>query len=306
MASVTIAIPSFRRPQGLARLLRSLAALETAVPVRVLVGDNDAGGRAAADLCAAMAADYRWPLDAIVVGERGIAQNRSALVAKALSDPAMTHMAMLDDDEFVAPQWLSAMLGTAAEFSADAVEGPVFGVDEAGEAVADYAGAASHRGASGPSEILVGAGNILLTRSIIERIPAPHFDPAFGLTGGEDRDFFLRLAAAGARFAWCAEAQCHTLVPGTRQGLAWTLARAFRNGNSDMRVFLKYHSGFGTRCGEIGRSVAALVAAPLAALALAAYRDRSLAMLRRGFRAAGKLAALFGVVSREYAVTHGQ
>ena len=42
MAEVIVAIPTFRRPQSLTRLLDALAKLETSAVVTVLVADNDA------------------------------------------------------------------------------------------------------------------------------------------------------------------------------------------------------------------------------------------------------------------------
>ena len=118
MAEVTIAIPTFRRPRGLARLLSSLADLKTDARVSVLVGDNDAGSHIGRDLCdAARRTGYRWPLEAIVVSERGIAQNRNALVAHALQRREMQFLVMLDDDEWVEPDWLDALLAARERFA---------------------------------------------------------------------------------------------------------------------------------------------------------------------------------------------
>ena len=55
MADVTVAIPTFRRPQGLARLLAALAKLRTDASVTVLVADNDAEGREGLAVCRAAA-----------------------------------------------------------------------------------------------------------------------------------------------------------------------------------------------------------------------------------------------------------
>ena len=48
---VVIAIPTFRRPKSLARLLDAIAALDTAAHISVLVADNDAVGQAGLALC---------------------------------------------------------------------------------------------------------------------------------------------------------------------------------------------------------------------------------------------------------------
>ena len=307
MVEVVIAIPTYRRPRGLARLLASLAELETRANLTVLVGDNDAENHLGRDLCDVVhRIGYRWPLEAIVVAERGIAQNRNALVAAALEKPSMQFLAMLDDDEWVEPGWLDALLGAQQRFAADAVEGPVLGMSAEGGDAEDYAGVATHRGASGIAETIEGAGNILIARTALERLEPPHFDPQFALSGGEDKDFFLRLKAHGARFAWSAEAVSYTAVPESRKGLGWTLARAYSVGNSDMRIFLKHHAGQGAMLRELIKIGAALLLSPPVALILWTSPNRRLEALRKLFRAAGKTAALFGSHYQEYSVIHGE
>jgi hypothetical protein len=95
--------------------------------------------------------------------------------------------------------------------------------------------------------MLQGAGNLFMTRARLAKMTPPWFDPAFALTGGEDRDFFLRLSREGARFAWCDEARAYGDVPDSRANLGWALRRAYSIGNSDMRVLLKHRPGMATR-----------------------------------------------------------
>ena len=307
MVDVTIAIPTFRRPKGLARLLASLAELQTAAAVTVLVGDNDAEGHHGCDLCAALSGQgYRWPLEAIVVTARGIAQNRSALVARALERPGMQVLAMVDDDEWVSPQWLDALLHAQSQFDADAVEGRVIAVFQDGTTAAHYEGIAYDCGPSGPKDILHSSANILLTRRALERLAPPHFDPQFALTGGEDKEFFVRLKASGARLVWSREAFIYSDVPQSRTGARWAFARAYRTGNSDMRVFLKHRAGVVALLGEIAKIAGALLLSPPTALILALSPTRRMAALRKFCRAAGKTAALFGSHYQEYSVIHGE
>jgi succinoglycan biosynthesis protein ExoM len=53
------------------------------------------------------------------------------------------------------------------------------------------------------------------------------FDPAFGASGGEDLDLFLRLEARGCRLVWCAEAVVWETVPAERKTLSYNLMRAY-------------------------------------------------------------------------------
>ncbi|HEY0301227.1 MAG TPA: glycosyltransferase [Rhizomicrobium sp.] len=307
--TVIVAIPTFRRPRGLARLLEALAGLQTDAAVAVLVADNDAQGHEGADLCAAFRAKgYRWPLRSTVVAERGIAQARNALVGIALAEARMDHLAMLDDDEWPEPHWLSALLAEQARTGAGVLQGSIlFDFEEGPKAWASsFDGLSDIRGASGPVEMLQGAGNLLMTRAALESLARPWFDSAFALTGGEDRDFFLRLKQAGVRFAWSDEGVAHTFIPATRSSLKWALARAYSIGNSDMRVFLKYGPSARARLAELGKIAAALLLSPVLFVILAFDANRRADALRRMFRAAGKVAALFGRQYNEYSVIHGE
>ncbi|HEY6578353.1 MAG TPA: glycosyltransferase [Rhizomicrobium sp.] len=309
MSRVVVAIPTFRRPEGLARLLLAIARLETQACVRVLVADNDAERRegiaAVADL---KAQSYRWPLDAIIVPERGIAQARSALLARALEDEGFDYLAMLDDDEWPEPGWLDAFLAMARATGADALHGavlPQFDVAP-GRWAQGCRGLCALRGVSGPVAMIHGAANVIIRRAALERIAAPYFDSRFALSGGEDKDFFTRLAKAGARFAWADDAIVHAHVPVTRSNPGWALRRAFRIGNSDMRVFIKHERSLVAGAREAAKIAGALVLWPALALLFAPLPERRMTPLCKFARAGGKLAAFFGVRYDEYAVTHGR
>ena len=305
MPEVVVAIPTYKRPESLKRLLAALETLETAADIIVVVADNDGEGRAGYDLCRSLAPSYRWPLDPVVAEERGIAQVRNCLVARALSYPGAAFVAMLDDDEWPSPCWLDELVRVAAQTGADVVEGSIL-FETAGHAFEPgFDGVSSMRRATGETAMLEGAGNILIARGCLERLTAPWFDPAFALTGGEDRDFFERVKACGGRFAWSDEALAYTAVPALRQTLDWVLRRAYGIGHTEMRIFLKYRPAFALRLREYLKIAAALLLMPLLGLALLARPRKAAGAWRRFFRNMGKLAALAGRIHQPYAVTHG-
>src|ERR1700744_3007693 len=123
MPDVVIAIPTFRRPQSLMRLLSALEKLDTRANVTVIVADNDAEKREGLDACARLNA-YRWPLDVFIAEKRGIANVRNALVERARTHKC-DFIAMLDDDEWPDAGWLEAFLRTQAETGADALHGSI-------------------------------------------------------------------------------------------------------------------------------------------------------------------------------------
>ena len=309
MFDFVVAIPSFRRPQGLERLLRALAALDTEARMRVLVADNDAELRQAEALCRRIASEpYRWPLDAIVVSERGIAQARNALVERVLADPAIRFVAMLDDDEWPRPDWLDALLRAQTASGADVVHGSVLREFETVPPrwARGWEGIAEIRCASGQQEMLDGIGNVLIRRAVLEALEKPCFDDSFGMTGGEDKDFFVRLRSAGARFVHADEAVVYEHVPATRTRLRWLLMRSFRTGNTDMRIALKYRATFGARSLEFAKIAAAFAAVPILSVAGSFTPERRLDGVYKLFRAAGKVAALLGHRYDEYATIHGK
>ena len=296
---VVLCVPTYKRPVMLRRLLDAVAGLKTDADLRVLVADNDADGHAGFDLCNTMTG-YRWPLTAVIAHQRGIAQVRNTLIENALKTDAQ-FIAMIDDDEWPGTDWLDHFLACAHQTKADVLQGSIlFGIGTSVEGHGDI------RHASGPVQMLQGAGNLLIRRTVLEDIARPWFDPAFALSGGEDREFFVRLAHAGKRFAWCDEARAHGDIPDSRAGLGWLLRRAYSVGNSDMRVLLKHRPGLPRLSAETAKILAALLLSPLAAVILAGSPNRRAVPLQKLFRAAGKLTAMFGARYNEYAVVHGE
>src|ERR1041385_4751055 len=283
MPEVIVAIPSFRRPRGLERLLRALEQLETDASVSVLVADNDAQCREALALCEALRANYRWPLECIVAHERGIAQARNALVDHILAHSRAEFVCMLDDDEWPTRGWLDAFLRVQQVTSAEALHGAVLRDFESkpGNWADTCHGMAPLRHESGPVAMIEGTSNVLVTRACFDGLTKPCFDPAFALTGGEDRDFFERLRRQGRRFAWADEAIAFAWVPASRASFGWVLQRAYRTGNSDMRVFLKHRDSRIAYARELAKIAgAALLYPPLLLLSVPFVRRRTDALCK--------------------------
>lgn len=308
MAEVVVAIPTFRRAKGLERLLKALAALETKTKIHVVVADNDAERHEGFDLCRSLRAHgYRWRIDAVIVPERGIAQARNALMMRALATDAH-FIAMLDDDEWPEPGWLDAFLDAQRRTGADALRGQVVRVFERMPAPWSLAcaGIAPFACTTGTAGMIESSSNVLMSRRRVAALAEPWFDPAFALTGGEDRDFFTRLKREGATFAFAGEAIANAFVPASRLTLGWIVRRAYRVGNSDMRVFLKYGPAPFARVREVAKIFGtALCFAPILAI-FSAFPNRRVQALCKLSRAAGKTAALFGRHYNEYAVIHGE
>src|ERR1700733_5124380 len=119
---VSLAIPTQRRPEGLALAARStfrqtgvdLAALE------LVIVDNDQTP-SAKPMASRLAAEAPFPVRYVHEPAAGVANARNAALAAACGDL----IAFLDDDEEATDGWLAALIVAQVRYDADVVFGPV-------------------------------------------------------------------------------------------------------------------------------------------------------------------------------------
>ena len=290
-ATISIIIPTQRRPASLAQAVRS-AFGQTGVDfgeIELLVVDNDPAGSAAATVEALRPA-APFPLRYVHAPEPGVANARNAGVAAAVGGL----IAFLDDDEEAPPGWLAALLAAQRTFDADVVFGPVRGRAPPG-LLPHRAYLEAFFSRQGPAEAALtdavhGCGCSLVRRAALPDAAAP-FSPARNQTGGEDDLLFGQMRAAGARIAWAPEAWVWEDPVPDRLSLAYAIRRAFVYGQGPT-----YHEATARppRLLGVGRWMAigagqAGVYGLLAALKwLTAAPDRAFA-LDRAARGLGKL-----------------
>ncbi|WP_127145093.1 glycosyltransferase family 2 protein [Pelagibacterium montanilacus] len=240
-ARIMVAIPTFRRPRGLTRLLASLALLEGGRDITIVIAENDpeggAGRLAARAVCEA---GYPHRVDVLDVPAPGIARARNALLDRFHETPTASHLAMLDDDQWVGPGWLEALLEMQTRTGADIVGGWTI-PDFAGPVPAWSRGLELYwrrRRANGLCGPLTGAGGVLLARKSLARAQGLRFSDAFSATGGEDKAFFAALGAAGARFAFASDARTYETIPPERADRDWASRRAAGIGQVDTTLAL--------------------------------------------------------------------
>ena len=225
-----IAVCTYRRPQGLARLLAALPAglggLAEA-PLVIIVDNDGRDPRVAAAVAASP-----LPARLLVEPAPGIsaARNRAFAAAEAAG---VTTLALIDDDEWPAPGWLAALLARRATTGAQVVGGlvePCFPPEAAH--LTHWRRFWSLRPQARDGRPFVHAtSNVLVDLSALDGLPRPLFEPAHGLSGGGDLVFFSRLFARGVTMAWAEEAIVHEEVPPERASLAWLARRRRRVGN---------------------------------------------------------------------------
>ena len=229
-ALVSLAIPTLRRPKGLALAARSTFRQLGVDPARLelVIVDNDAVP-SAQGLAEALAAEAPFRVRYVHEPAAGVANARNAALAAARGD----FIAFLDDDEEAAPGWLAALIEAQARYDADVVFGPV--------RARAPAVAGDHRAyletffsREGPSETgriahYYGCGDSLVRRAALPH-PTNAFCASRNETGGEDDFLFGVMERAGARFAWSPDALVYEDPAPERLTLRYALARAFAFG----------------------------------------------------------------------------
>ncbi|MET4637649.1 glycosyltransferase [Mycetocola sp. 2940] len=231
--SITVAIPTFRRPAGIVAALESVLPQAEAlgsggeVSVRVLVIDNDPDA-SAREPVASFAVDY------VHEPRPGIAAVRNRALGESMDSDALV---FLDDDEIATDGWLATLVARHRETGADAVAGRVQTDFPPGTDPWVRASGAFRRPerADGQSMDEAATNNLLLDLATVRRLGL-RFDEAFGLTGGSDSLFTRQLVARGGTIRWAQDALVVELEDQERFNRAWILMRVFRFGNTSTRV----------------------------------------------------------------------
>lgn len=303
VGSVSLCIATYRRQERLAALLDDIL-LQSRLPDEIVIVDNDAAGSAKPVVESLIAQGLLIPVRYEIQPLKNISLTRNRTVALANGE----WLAFIDDDERAPRPWLAQLIQAAAHFSADGVLGPVQPIvpESAPHWIRSGRFYDFHRMPTGtlipPNRLRF--GNVLLRGACLRRESGP-FDPAYGLTGGEDGDLLSRLALGGARLVWCDEAEVHEPVEPARLSLRWLMRRALSGGQDFAKHALEGRYGPMSAIGRFLFFLRALLQALIALLA-------SLLCLPFGLHHAarwlttfsanlGKISMFFGWRYREYA-----
>lgn len=268
MADFLISIATYKRPDLLADLLRSLEPEVAGEDVRIVVVDNHAEGTAR-EVCETSPLD----IDYVVEPRPGIAAARNCGLDRVAADDRF--LIFVDDDERVHPGWLRALADAQRQYDADVISGPVISVLPAGAPAWIARGGFIQRARfrTGDPSLSPATNNTLVRLDYLRSLGSPRFDESFSMTGGSDTAFFRALREAGARMIWCDEAIVDEDVPAERANLAWIWRRGIREGNVSGRMLLRE------------KSRPAVVAAGLARIGYGVAAVGRDVVLRRGVQA---------------------
>ena len=231
---ISIVIPTFKRPDDLARLLDSIHADTGArEDVVLIVADNDREGSARAAVEAFTARTGR-AVDYDVEAEPGVSNARNNAMRRVDS----RYVLFLDDDMEVVAPYLDTMMDTARELGTAITFGAsVAKLPDGTQAWETWLSPLFSRVFEGRTRVVdatLGTGGCLVDLSGMA-LPSPVFDPALNEVGGEDDAFFAHLIAQGGTVGWCAEALAWEHVPPHRATPRYLWSRHFAFGQTPTR-----------------------------------------------------------------------
>ena len=299
---VTVAVPTFRRPEEVRSLLpmieQQVDALAGNYAVDVVVIDNDPA-RTAEDVVRALPG-VRY----VVEPQPGIAAVRNRALQEASASQVLS---MIDDDERPGPGWLQHLLDTWQATGAAAVCGRVL-TEFAGDLdpwlrAGDFFG---RRSLPTGTELAVAAtGNLLLDLDQV-RAAGIRFDASLGFAGGEDTLFSRTLVRSGRRIVFCDESTVVDQVPLERMTRSWVLTRAWSSGSNALLTDLRLRPGrrarAAVRVGGVGRGILRVGGGSLQWSwgALARSQRHRARGVRAVVRGAGMIGGALGIAYQEY------
>ncbi|MEL6829488.1 MAG: glycosyltransferase family A protein [Pseudomonadota bacterium] len=229
MTKIQISACTYRRPDGLRSLLKSIQDITVPqdMSLSVCIVDNDTEP-SAEDLVNQIAATFPWPINYAHEAEPGIPMARNRALDEA-SDADF--IAFVDDDETVEPDWLEALWTMAQRSNADFIQGPVR------MTVADVTDAwwlktlffKLSEFPDGTPRHESWSNNVLVDLRFV-RAHDIRFDETLALDGGTDTLFFQDMVRAGARGVFAANAWVIEEQPSSRLRWKWAMQRQFRYG----------------------------------------------------------------------------
>ncbi len=229
----TIAIPTFRRPEGLRRALASSLTQELSPSdqYEILVIDNCPEGTAY-EIVSGFQESSSIKIRYVHEKRQGVSYARN----RAVSEVSGGYIAFLDDDEEATSIWLGHML-ECAKAGADIVSGAIEAKFE--ETPTEF-GEFMTRFYSGHFELPAGAdltskwaylgtGNSLFSTDRCFGNADP-FDTKFGRIGGEDVALLQELVEDGCKVSWAPNAVVYEWIPKERMTFKYLARRRFAQG----------------------------------------------------------------------------
>lgn len=228
---LSIIIPTYKRPDALARALASVEAEQVrGLDVEIVIADNDPAASAKAFVSQKISSSDA-NITYIHIPEPGVSNARNS----ALEVARGRYILFLDDDMEACSPWAQTMFDASKKFNAPLIFGPVNAVmPDPTDPFLDKMRplfSRQSRGEDGLIERGIGTGNCFIDREKAA-LPSPVFDASLNQTGGEDDALFRQLEDQDIRMAWTNDAITLEHVPASRATLGYVWRRNFAFGQA--------------------------------------------------------------------------
>lgn len=237
---VTVGVCTHKRPEGIAKCLRSLIDQQTTIPFDIVVTENDAsqGSKGIIEQIVAEAKEKGIEIRYYCEPEPNISIARNRCAAECRGE----FLAFIDDDEWAEPDWLEKLVEVQREYNADVVYGTVIleyepDFPEYLKGIRDY----QHMFHEG-QKLESAATNSTLYRMALLKQREFSFNPEYGKTGGEDSDLaFFLFQKLNALIIKTFKAAVIELQPASRGTCRYYWKRSYRESYIAARLFNQYY-----------------------------------------------------------------
>lgn len=302
MLRLSLIIATYNRAACLVETLRSVAEQDAPRDEWECVVVNNNSDDDTSERFAAFAADHAG-LNLRMVDEHN--QGLSYARNRGIRESTGEYIAIIDDDERIAPEFISAYISLFDEVPrAVAAGGPIVAeyVEERPSWMSRYTerliANTLYLGDSVrpfPDDRIPGGGNMALRRSAVKRYGV--FDISLGrvgtsLAGGEESDLFERLRLADAAYYYAPRAVMYHIIPPEKLTRAYFTRLSYNVGVSQLMRAKFHHRVRRARMAEWAKWAATAVLCGWYALTLRWSKALYLAVMRReisrGLRSGGK------------------
>ncbi|MEJ1298286.1 MAG: glycosyltransferase [Candidatus Sedimenticola sp. (ex Thyasira tokunagai)] len=241
-SSILVGVCTYQRPNLFHHCISSLASLQHPENSNVsfVFVDNEGSGLVREIVNKSRASFGNATVYYEVEPERGISNARNCILKKSI-ELKTDWVAMIDDDEVVAKDWLCNLMSEAKKYSADVISGFVVPkLPKSAPRFFEYTNLHGHsRRNQKPSwKRSAASGNVMISTAIFK--DGLSFDPQFNFTGGEDTHFFRLAHLQGVRILKTDKAEIKEIIPVSKATTNWYFKR--KVGSAEARIKIAIHT----------------------------------------------------------------